>query len=278
MALNDFPAQISAAAEFISARVSGRAPRALVILGSGVGGSIPTLEDAVEINSSDIPHFPRGSVAGHSGRLFIGRVAGKEVAILSGRTHYYEGLQFTEMSLPLRALIQLGVKTLIATAAVGSLRKKIRPGDFTIVTDHMNFMGHNPLVGLHGFKFGPMFPDLRGAYDAKLGAVIKAACKRARVKAHEGIYVAVSGPSYETPAEVRAYTKLGGDVVGMSVVPEIISARQLGVRCAAIAWSSNMAAGLPGSVLNHDDVLALGAKVAQQLKAVLNDTLAKLPA
>jgi inosine/guanosine/xanthosine phosphorylase family protein len=174
------------------------------------------------------------------------------------------------IALPVRTLEYLGLKTMVVTAAVGSMKPSIRPGHFTVVSDHVNLMGRNPLRAFHEEEFGTMFPDMTHAYDPGLRKLLLASCRRRKVPTHEGVYLAVGGPSYETPAEIRAFRALGGDVVGMSVVPEIVPA------AAALVWTSNMAAGLPGSIQNHGDVLALGNKVADDLRAVLADFIKNL--
>jgi purine-nucleoside phosphorylase len=195
---------------------------------------------------------------------------------MQGRFHYYEGHAMESIALPLRALEYLGLKTLIVTAAVGSLRSKIKPGHFIVMSDHINLMGRNPLRAFHEEEFGTMFPDMAHAYDQRLSRLIMTTCKKNKVPVHSGVYVAVSGPSYETPAEIRAFKTLGGDVVGMSVVPEVIPARQMGITVGALAWCSNTAAGLPGAVLNHGEVLELGRHVSDGLCCVLGDLIRSL--
>jgi purine-nucleoside phosphorylase len=246
------------------------------ILGSGLAKAVPPLDKARIIPYNDIPGFPVTTVPGHEGKLILGRAAGKNVAVMQGRFHYYEGHAMESIALPVRTLEYLGLKTLIVTAAVGSMREKIQPGDFTVVSDHINLMGRNPLRAFHEDEFGTMFPDMTEAYDAGVRKIMLSVCRKRKAKTHEGVYVAVGGPSYETPAEIRAFRALGGDVVGMSVVPEVVPARQMGLKTAALVWTSNMAAGLPGAIQNHGDVLALGAKVSDNLRAVLTDLIKAL--
>ncbi len=268
--------QIRAAAAHIKKRVPAFRPDAGFVLGSGLAKSVPPLQKAVTIPYNEIPGFPRTTVPGHEGKLILGRAAGKSVAVMQGRFHYYEGHSMESIALPVRVLEYMGLKTLIVTAAVGSMREKIKPGHFTVVTDHVNLMGRNPLRAFHEEEFGTMFPDMTEAYDPRLRRLMLQVCRRRKVPTHEGVYTAVGGPYYETPAEIRAFRTLGGDVVGMSVVPEVIPARQMGLTVAALVWTSNMAAGLPGSVQNHGDVLALGARVSDNLRAVLSDLIAAL--
>ena len=180
------------------------------------------------------------------------------------------------IALPIRALEYLGLKTLIVTSAVGSMRAQIRPGHFTAISDHINLMGRNPLRAFHEEEFGTMFPDMNHAYDPALRKLAVAVCKKRGIKVHEGVYTAVGGPSYETPAEIRAFAKLGGDVVGMSVVPEVVVARQMGVKVLALSWISNFAAGMSNESLSHHDVLELGDKISKDLRIILDDILKKV--
>ncbi|MDE2489235.1 MAG: purine-nucleoside phosphorylase [Elusimicrobia bacterium] len=276
MKIKTYVNQIRAAAAYIKKRAPGFRPDAGLVLGSGLAKAVPPLQKAQTIPYAEIPGFPRTTVPGHEGKLILGRAGGKSVAVMQGRFHYYEGHAMESIALPVRTLEYLGLKTLIVTAAVGSMRAEIRPGHFTVVSDHINMMGRNPLRAFHEEEFGTMFSDMSDAYDERLRKAMLAICRRRRVAAREGVYVAVGGPSYETAAEIRAFRTLGGDVVGMSVVPEVIPARQMGVAVAALVWTSNMAAGLPGSIQNHGDVLALGAKVSDDLRAVLSDLIPHL--
>jgi purine-nucleoside phosphorylase len=273
MKINLYIGAIRKAAAFIKKRAPGFTPDVGFVLGSGLAKAVPPLEKTIIIPYRDIPGFPRTTVPGHEGKLILGRAAGRSVAVMQGRFHYYEGHAMESIALPVRALEYMGLKTMIVTAAVGSMREKVKPGHFTVVTDHINLMGRNPLRAFHEEEFGTMFPDMTQAYDKRLSATILSACRKRKVPVHEGVYVAVGGPSYETPAEIRAFRTLGGDVVGMSVVPEVIPARQMGLTTAALVWTSNMAAGLPGSIQNHGDVLALGARVSDDLRGVLSDII-----
>jgi len=273
MKIKTYVTQIRRAAAAIRKAAPDFRPDLGFILGSGLAKAVPPLEKARTIPYNEIPDFPRTTVPGHEGKLILGRAAGKNVAVMQGRFHYYEGHAMEAIALPVRALEYLGLKTLVVTAAVGSMREKVRPGHFTVVTDHVNLMGRNPLRAFHEEEFGTMFPDMTEVYDARLRKAMLAVCRKRGAAAHEGVYVAVGGPSYETPAEIRAFRALGGDVVGMSVVPEVVPARQMGVTVAALVWTSNMAAGLPGAIQNHGDVLALGNKVSDDLRGVLSDLI-----
>lgn len=273
MKINLYIGAIRKAAAFIKKRAPGFTPDIGFVLGSGLAKAVPPLEKSIMIPYRDIPGFPRTTVPGHEGKLILGRAAGRSVAVMQGRFHYYEGHAMESIALPVRALEYMGLKMMIVTAAVGSMREKVKPGHFTVLTDHINLMGRNPLRAFHEEEFGTMFPDMTQAYDPRLSRAILAICKKRKVPAHSGVYVAVGGPSYETPAEIRAFRALGGDVVGMSVVPEVIPARQMGLTTAGLVWTSNMAAGLPGAIQNHGDVLALGARVSDDLRGVLSDLI-----
>jgi purine-nucleoside phosphorylase len=275
MKIESYIGQIRKAAAFVKKKAPGFRPDVGFILGSGLAKAVPPLQKAVVIPYRDIPGFPRTTVPGHEGKLILGRSAGKSVVVMQGRFHYYEGHAMESIALPVRALEYMGLKTLFVTAAVGSMRPTTRPGHFTVVKDHINLMGRNPLRAFHEEEFGTMFPDMTEAYDRRLRKLLLAVCKKRKGPAKEGVYVAVGGPSYETPAEIRAFRALGGDVVGMSVVPEVVPARQMGLTTAAIVWTSNMAAGLPGAIQNHGDVLALGARVSDDLRVVLSDLIAE---
>ena len=273
MEVKSYVGIIRKAADYIKGRASGRMPEAAVILGSGLAKAVPALDNSIIIPYGEIPGFPRTTVAGHAGKLILGRYNGRPVAVMQGRFHYYEGHSMESIALPIRVLEYLGLKSLIITSAVGSMRDKIQPGDFVAVKDHINLMGRNPLRAFHEEEFGTMFPDLSQAYDPKLRKTVIAACRKNKLRVHDGVYVACGGPSYETPAEIRAFRVLGGDIVGMSVVPEVVVARQMGLRTAVLCWVSNKAAGMKGATLSHPDVLALGEKVSGGLRLILQDLL-----
>jgi purine-nucleoside phosphorylase len=273
MKIKTYVNQIRAAAAYIRKKAPDFKPDVGFILGSGLAKAVPPLEKARTIPYNDIPGFPRTTVPGHEGKLIFGRSGGKNVVVMQGRFHYYEGHAMESIALPVRTLEYIGLKTLIVTAAVGSMRPEIRPGHFTVITDHINLMGRNPLRAFHEEEFGTMFPDMTQAYDKRLQKILLSVCRKNKAPVHNGVYLAVGGPSYETPSEIRAFRTMGGDVVGMSVVPEVIPARQMGLSTAALVWTSNMAAGLPGAIQNHGDVLALGARVSDNLRVVLTDLI-----
>lgn len=280
MAIPKYLSTIRRAASYVRSRARSRKPKVAVVLGSGLSSAVPELRDTTVIDYRKIPGLPPPSVKGHSGTLSLGRFARKrgslEVAILGGRFHYYEGHPMSAITLPVRVMRELGVETLILTSAVGSMNPALKPGHICVLKDHINFMGANSLRGLHTAEYGEMFPDLCTAYPAPLRKIALAECRRLRIPAREGVYTAAPGPSYETPAEIRAYRRLGGDVVGMSVVPEVIVARQAGLNILGLSWISNMAAGTTKEALSHHDVLALGKRMTSRLRGLLEALFTKL--
>lgn len=273
MRSSDIVSKVDATAAWLKAHTKKFKPVAAIIAGSGLANSLPELSDRVTIPYSRIPNFPQTTVKGHMGELVFGRLHGKDVVIMRGRFHYYEGHMMNFIAFPVRVLSFLGVKTLIVTAAAGSLVPSIRPGDLLILKDHINFMGANPLMGNYDQLFGEMFPDMNAPYDAPLRREALAFARKLKVRAGEGVYLAVTGPSYETPAEVRAYRMLGGSVAGMSVVPEVIAARQLGMKVLGVCWVSNFTSGISTETLDHGDILKLGEKVSVRMKALLGEVL-----
>jgi len=253
------------------------APRPLgVILGSGLGAYADTVEDAVRIPFSEIPHFPASSVAGHAGVLVAGRLHGHAVALMQGRVHYYEGHDPDDVIFPARVLHGLGVRTLIVTNAAGGINPEYRPGDLMIIRDHINFMGFNPLRGRVAERFGPRFPDMSYAYHPELRALAREAAGRLGLAVREGVYLGLSGPSYETPAEIRMFRAWGADAVGMSTVPEVIAANQMGMRVLGISCITNMAAGILDQPLTHQEVLDTTERVKDQFTRLVDRIIAEV--
>ena len=236
-------------------------PQIGLILGSGLGDYADSLDDVIQIPYSDIPSFPVPTVPGHSGAMVFGRKAGKPVLIMQGRIHYYEGLSQQEITLPVRVLAALGVKTLILTNACGGVNLDFRPGDLMIISDHINFSGANPLIGANLDFFGPRFPDMSDLYTASLRKVIREKAEEAGIALREGVYAMYSGPNYETPAEIRMFRILGADTVGMSTVPEAIVAGQCGMQVVGISCITNMAAGILPVKLSHAEVMETADRV-----------------
>jgi purine-nucleoside phosphorylase len=243
-------------------------PRIGLVLGSGLGAFADTLADATSIPFAEIPHFPASTVAGHGGALVVGRSQDVAVAVMKGRVHFYEGYSLAEVVFPVRVLAQLGAKTLVLTNAAGAVNTLFKPGELMLIEDHINFIG-NPLVGPNEASLGPRFPDMSEAYDRSLRGLAEAACAALGVCAHRGVYLALSGPSYETPAEIRMARVLGVDAVGMSTVPEVIVARHMGLRVLGLSCITNMAAGVSDAKLDHSEVLATGERVKASLVQVL---------
>ncbi len=263
------PAAATDAAEVIRARAPKLKPKAVLVLGSGLGSVADAIKGAVTIPYQDLPGFPRPSIAGHAGRLVLGRLGGVAVAVLQGRVHLYEGASADAMTGPLRLLRRMGAKTLVVTNAAGGLREGWKPGTLMAIADQINLTGRNPLTGPNDEAVGPRFPDMTEAYDRKLRKAWKTASKKSRVAVEEGVYLAVTGPSYETPAEIRAFRQLGADAVGMSTVLEVIAGRHAGYRCAGLSLITNPAAGLSDAPLDHGEVVAVGRSGAARLVRLL---------
>ena len=254
-----------AAARVIAQRAPGFAPRLGLILGSGLGGLADAVEDPVTIGYADLPGFPEPGVAGHGGRLVLGRLGGLPVACLQGRRHVYEGGDPGAMRAPVRVLCLAGAAALLVTNAAGSLRPESPPGSLMAIADHINMLGVNPLSGVNDDEVGPRFPSLRDAYDPALRGVLRRSAAGLGITLPEGVYLATHGPSFETPAEIRAFRTLGADAVGMSTVPEVILARHCGLRVAAVSAITNLAEGMGGEALSHEQTLRHAAAAAGDL-------------
>jgi xanthosine phosphorylase len=252
------------------------APRTGIILGSGLGGFADLIEPAESFAYEDLPGFPRPSVEGHSGRLILGTIEGWPVACLQGRVHLYEGLSAGRVNLPLRVLKGLGCRTLIVTNAAGSLRADMGPGSIALIEDHINMLGQNPLVGPNDAGYGPRFLDLSGAYDRGWRQRLQKVAARLRIDLRTGVYLATLGPSFETPAEIRAFRTLGADLVGMSTVPEVIAARHLGLKVAGLSIVTNLAAGLATEPLSHYQTLAHAEAAGADLQRLLQGVFKEL--
>jgi purine-nucleoside phosphorylase len=254
-----------------------RAPHAVLVLGSGLGGMADDIEDAVRIPFSDIPGFPRRAqeLAGHAGQLVAGRLEGVEVAAMQGRFHLYEGWQPSDVALPVRALAAIGAETMLVTNAAGGIRPGFRPGDLMLMADHINMMFRNPLIG-QTVPGEERFPDMSDPYDANFRRIAEDVARELRIPLVQGVYAAVLGPSYETPAEIRMLARLGADAVGMSTVPEVLVARAIGMKCLGISCITNLAAGLGGERLSHDEVMQEGARVRDRLAALVRGVLPRV--
>lgn len=264
-------ARIDEAVAFIGDKAKLR-PSVGLVLGSGLGAFADTLERGVRISYREIPHFPVSTAVGHAGELVIGLSAGTPVAVMAGRVHTYEGYSQEQVVFPVRVLGRLGVRVLILTNAAGSVNVNYKPGELMVLSDHINLTGANPLLGPNLDALGERFPDMSEVYDARLRDLAEKACMKAGVPVRHGVYLALSGPSYETPAEIKAFRTLGADAVGMSTVPEAIAARHMNLRVLGISCLTNMAAGVSKKPLDHKEVLEVGERV----KSGLLDALARI--
>jgi xanthosine phosphorylase len=258
------------AIDVIQAAAPDFQPRVGLILGSGLGALADALEDAVALAYADLPGFPRPTVEGHDGRIVLGRLEGLAVACLQGRVHLYEGVPASAVNVLVRTLKALGCDILVLTNAAGSLHPEVGAGRVALIADHINMLGQNPLVGANDAAIGPRFPDLSEVYDAALREQLGRIAQRLGIELASGVYLAVQGPSFETPAEIRAFRALGADLVGMSTVPEAISARHAGLRVVGLSVVTNLAAGLTASPLSHEETLGQASAAAAQLAKVLH--------
>ena len=268
--------QATEAARYITAASQGRTPRVAVVLGSGLGGVAETLQDGVEIPYSEIPHFVSSTVQGHDGKLLIGSIGGVDVALMKGRVHFYEGYSMDEVTLPIRVFNLLGITSLILTNAAGGAAPHLAPGSLMAITDHINLMGDNPLRGPNDERFGPRFPDLTAAYTPSYLEAAHAVAREIDVVLFEGVYMALRGPSYETPAEIRMMRKLGADAVGMSTVPEVIVARHCGMKVLAVSCITNIAAGMSSAQIDHSEVMVVGERAGKQLSELIVRLIPKI--
>jgi purine-nucleoside phosphorylase len=252
--------KIQNAAQFLKAKYS-KTPRIGLILGSGLGVLADEIENPVKIPYSQIPDFPVSTVEGHAGQLVFGELNHVKVVAMQGRFHYYEGYSFDQVTFPVRVMKELGVEILIVTNAAGGVNESFSPGDLMLISDHINNMGSNPLIGPNDSRFGVRFPDMSEAYSKELRTLAKEIAKKLNMDIKEGVYVGNTGPSYETPAEIRMIRTIGGDAVGMSTVPEVIVARHAGLKVLGISCISNMAAGILDQPLTHDEVMETTEKV-----------------
>jgi purine-nucleoside phosphorylase len=258
------------AAAFIRERIVV-SPRVAIVLGSGLGSFADRIEPASAISYTDIPHFPQPTVEGHSGRLVVGTIGKTPLAVMQGRVHAYEGYSPEEVTFPIRVLARLGITTLLVTNAAGGIRLDLRQGQLVLLSDHINFTGRNPVSGANDERLGPRFFDMTEAYSKRLRLLAHSAAELS-----EGVYLAVSGPSFETPAEIKAFRTLGADLVGMSTVQEVIVARHMGIEVLGISCVTNMAAGILDQAINHQEVMETGARVQAQLTNLLTALLPAL--
>ena len=272
---SDYYDRVTEAAEWLRGKGFGGGEVGLV-LGSGLGRFTETMTGAVAIGYGEIPHFPGSSVIGHAGCLVRGTVHGRRVLALSGRAHYYEGHDLRTVTFAVRVLSRLGVRTLILTNAAGGINTEFKQGALMIIEDHINLRGSNPLIGPLDDRLGPRFPDMTEVYSRRLRTLAQETAAQIGLEVRHGIYIAVHGPSYETPAEIRAFRRLGADAVGMSTVPEAIVARQMSMEVLGISCITNMAAGVLPEPLHHDDVMETARRVHAQFAALLEGIIGRL--
>lgn len=265
---------VAAATEYLRDRLEAR-PSVALILGSGLGALAEAVEDPVAVPYAEIPGFAATTVEGHAGRLVAGRLEGVELVVFQGRYHAYEGHDPTDLATPVRTAAALGAGTLVVTCAAGGVTRRLGPGTLMCITDHINLMGRNPLVG-PARPDEPRFPDMTDAYDPALRERAGAAAAELGIELAEGVYAAMLGPSYETPAEIRMLERLGADAVGMSTVPEVVAARATGLRVLGMALITNPAAGVVEGPLDHAEVIAAGAAAAGEFQQLVRGVLARL--
>jgi purine-nucleoside phosphorylase len=268
--------QAKKAAEFISAKMKKRKPRVAVVLGSGRGGVADAVTEAIEIHYGDIPNFPISTVEGHAGKLIIGSLGGVDVLLMKGRFHFYEGYSMQEITLPVRVFSLLGVHSLVLTNAAGGTSVHLGPGTLMLINDHINLMGDNPLRGKNEDRFGLRFPDMTDVYTFAYRELAKESARELGINLAEGVYLALRGPIYETPAEVRMMRNLGGDALGMSTVPEAVVARHAGMKVLAFSCITNYAAGMSGEEINHLEVMDVGEKAGKQLAELIVHLIPRL--
>ncbi|WP_087972145.1 purine-nucleoside phosphorylase [Oceanobacillus rekensis] len=248
-----------------------------LILGSGLGVLGEEIENPVIIPYTDIPHFPESTVSGHKGQLVVGILEGKQVIAMQGRFHYYEGYSMEQVTFPIRVMKDLGIKSIIVTNAAGGINESFQPGDLMLITDHINNMGNNPLIGKNDDELGARFPDMSQGYDREYIKHAETCANEIGISVQKGVYVGNTGPAYETPAEVRMLKIIGGDAVGMSTVPEVIVSRHAGIRVLGISCISNMAAGILDQPLTHHEVIETTEKVRENFLKFVKKIISTLP-
>ncbi|HUO24261.1 MAG TPA: purine-nucleoside phosphorylase [Candidatus Aquilonibacter sp.] len=270
-------AAAESAAQFICAQTSLR-PRVGLVLGSGLGGFADSLTEATRIPYSSISHFPRSTAIGHAGQMVIGKAGAVTVAAMQGRVHLYEGYSAQEVAFPMRVFGRMGISAVILTNAAGGINRNYSQGALVVIRDHINLQGTNPLAGPNDERFGVRFPDMTQAYARDLRAIAREEAAKLNLPLQEGVYAALLGPSYETPAEIEYLRRIGADLVGMSTVLEVIAARHMGIKVLAISCVTNMAAGILDQPLSHEEVMETGERVKSSFEALLRAVLPRLHA
>lgn len=259
------------AANYVKEKIIGRNPKVAIILGSGLGVLADEIEDSIRIPYREIPNFPVSTVSGHAGELIIGKINGVEILAMNGRVHFYEGYSMEQVTFPIRVFSLLGIEKLVLTNAAGGINTGYVPGSFMVIKDHINFSGVSPLRGKNLDEFGTRFPDMTEVYDRELTEKLREVIYKNTQKRYEGVYAFLQGPSYETPAEIKALRVMGADAVGMSTVPEAVVARHCGIRVVGVSCITNMAAGIIKVTLSHNDVKEIVEKVKGTFKEIVKD-------
>lgn len=275
--VNDLFTRADSAAQFLLSQTKLR-PKIGLVLGSGLGAFADRMSDATRIPYSQIPGFPRSTAIGHAGQMVIGNAGGIPVAVMQGRVHLYEGYSAEEVAFPMRVFGRMGIRAAIITNAAGGINLKYQQGALVVISDHINLQGCSPLVGANDERFGLRFPDMTRAYSRQYGAIAREEAGKFGIKLEDGVYAALLGPSYETPAEIRYLRVIGADLVGMSTAAEVIAARHMGIEVLAISCVTNMAAGILDQILTHQEVMETGEKVRGQFEALLHAVLPRIAA
>ena len=275
----DLVSHLDLAGDFVRLGLGERPmPRVAIVLGSGLGKLAEGIENPIVVPYEDVPYFPTSTVEGHAGQLVIGELNGTSIVALQGRFHLYEGYDAGQVVFPIRTIARLGVKAIVITNAAGGMGDGFKAGDLMLITDHINLTGTNPLVGSHDDRLGPRFPDMSAAYDPEFRELLLSCGQELDLQLQQGVYAVLSGPSYETPAEVRMLKLLGCDACGMSTIPEVVAARQMGVRVLGISLISNLAAGIAKHALTHQEVIDTGARVADDFARLIRAVLPRVEA
>jgi purine-nucleoside phosphorylase len=270
--MNNLYEKIQESAKYIGSKINIK-PQIGLILGSGLGVLGDEVENPTIIKYNEIPNFPVSTVEGHAGQLVIGKLEGKDVVVMQGRFHFYEGYPMQDVTFPVRVMKSLGVETIIVTNAAGGSNESFTPGDLMIITDHINFGGNNPLIGPNDNRLGVRFPDMSKAYTPELIDLARNTANELGIKIKEGVYMFLTGPTYETPAEIKMAQKLGADAVGMSTVPEVIVASHSQLKVLGISCITNMAAGILDQPLNHEEVIETTQKVQKEFLSLVKTTI-----
>lgn len=270
--MNNLYEKIQESAKYIGSKINIK-PKIGLILGSGLGVLGDEVENPTIIKYNEVPNFPVSTVEGHAGQLVIGKLEGKDVVVMQGRFHFYEGYPMQEVTFPVRVMKALGVDTIIVTNAAGGSNESFTPGDLMIITDHINFGGNNPLIGPNDNRLGVRFPDMSKAYTPELIEIARNTANELGINVKEGVYMFLTGPTYETPAEIKMAQKLGADAVGMSTVPEVIVASHSQLKVLGISCITNMAAGILDQPLNHEEVIETTQKVQKEFLSLVKTTI-----